>query len=677
MRISVMWAILVTVLSRMLRSIHLDLQLCRSRKLIMADRFFFDPLEGEKEYSAEHTPYEHIRMLPRGKEYLYAEGRVEFTPKQSLIVGGCYDIRIRYFPEKQELPVGTRVSFSIPRTWTQPQSEDEWQGGFVLGRRSNGGACKLHITHNHDVQWWINLEIAEKEEPPEGWVGIDYSNATIQRFPQEWFWNWRSAMQTAVFSQATKEYTFVRAERTEKPTIIPAPPARFNVASPAVIARGDQMEVKFSTLDYCDNAAYPSPVGKVFLSTMDKPLEAIMSTELQTKDRGHSTFRLSVGQNSESVRFIVSNKKDNLTGISQSTIIKDNTDDLLNVYFGDIHGHTMLSDGLKSPDDYFTHARDVALMDFGAITDHNGLEASRTEGPFAKGMSDETFRQIQQSCESFNDPGHFVTIQGFEQNVIEGYPGHRNIYFRDICPGLFRGNTLEELYAHLEGHDALIISHHPIIWDTKVHLDNFRYERVLEMYSMHCSSEFKGTPINNYETSFGKTETGVSAQNILDMGYRVGFIAGSDNHNGAPGLSARPSRFTNLTYKGGIAAVLAPRLTRQDIFDGLYNRQCYATTGARIYLDFRLDNRIMGSEITCKQGDSIPYEIVASGTDRIASIELIQNGRKTVLHTYDGRDHIKLSGEYKCDTSMAWMYVRVTQVDRNMAWSSPMWLDIV
>jgi hypothetical protein len=291
-------------------------------------------------------------------------------------------------------------------------------------------------------------------------------------------------------------------------------------------------------------------------------------------------------------------------------------------------------------------------------------------------MSDEAFAEIQSACETYNQAKRFVTLQGFEQNVIAGFPGHRNVYFRGICPGLFRGESLEELYAYLEGHDALVIPHHPIIWQTRVHLGNPLYERVLEMYSMHCSSEEKGGPINNFDTTINKAETGISAREILEEGYRVGFIAASDNHNGAPGLSARPSRFTNLTYHGGLAAVLAPSLTRENIFDGLYNRRCYATTGIRLYMDWRMDGHLMGSEISLERGHSINHELTISATNAIASVEIIRNDRTEKIFNYTGEYFIRLEGKLLFSDD-GWAYVRITQIDRHMAWSSPVWINLV
>ena len=38
-----------------------------------------------------------------------------------------------------------------------------------------------------------------------------------------------------------------------------------------------------------------------------------------------------------------------------------------NVYFGDIHGHSNLSDGRPGVDEYFVGLRDRAKLDFGAL----------------------------------------------------------------------------------------------------------------------------------------------------------------------------------------------------------------------------------------------------------------------------------------------------------------------
>lgn len=639
----------------------------------MNGRFYLDPLEGEREYPSEPIYANFIDSLTSGGEYRLAAGHTELQPAHPLTVGCRYDFSLTYFPDDEPLAAGAVVAFSIPRTWTQPQVEAPGPG-FVSVEASHGTARVARLTTNTNLQWWIVIEAGEGGVPAGGRLRAHYRNVTIQRFPQEWWGNWRSGFRTAVDSKGAGQYAFVPAVRTAKPVVEAAPAARLYVAAPAVARPGETVSVRFSALDYCDNRANPAPAGDIFAARPDAPFVPVAQTELHEKDRGCGSIEVTAPEGAEAFHVVVSNRRDNLRGVGAATVV-DPSGELPNVYFGDIHAKTMLSDGLKTPMEYFEHARDVALTDFGAIADHNFEEASRLEGPFVEGMSDEAFAEIQKACEACNEPGRFVTLQSFEQNRIADYKGHRNIYFRGVCPGLFRGKTLDELYDYLDGHKALAIPHHTIIWKTRPHLDNPRYERVVEMYSTHCSSEVKGTAINNYETTPSKAETGVSAREMLDGGYRLGFIAASDNHNGAPGLSARPSRFTNLVYSGGLAAVLAPQLTREAVFDALYDRRCYATTGTRIYLDFRLAGRVMGSEIEAERGATLPYEITVSATDAVACVELVSNGREEVLWRHDGRSVVSLQGKRTFTDETNWIYVRVTQADRHMAWSSPVWVD--
>jgi len=637
--------------------------------------FFLDPLQRERSLPNEPLFGRCLGPLATGRgEYRFATGRTELTPMHPLTVGGCYDFTWTYFPEQQALPVGAVVAFSIPRSWTQPRLEGP-PSGLVSVSRSVAEKFDVRLTHNANMSWWVVVRVVGKPEPADGWIRIDAGQMCVQRFPQDWFGNWRNSMRTAVDVAGKGDYAFVRAAKTDKPVIRSAPPERFHLAAPAVAVPGEMIEVRAAAVDYCNNPAWPSPQGEVFAATVDDPYTPIASAVLSAEDRGCVKLRVRVPENVDHFPVIVSSRDDMLRGETAATVI-DADSAALNVYFGDIHAHTMLSDGLKTPTAFFEHARDVALLDFAAVADHNHSEASRLEGPFVSQMTDEAYAKTQQACEAMNEPGRFVTIQGFEQNLIQGHPGHRNVYFRDVCPGLFRGRTLDELYAYLKGHKALVVPHHHLIWGCRPHLGNPEYERIIEMYSMHCSSEVRGTPINDGATTPSKRESGVSAREILDRGDRVGFIAASDNHNGSPGLSARPSRFTNIPYQGGLAAVLAPDLSRESVFDAMYARRCYATSGARIYLDFRLDGRLMGSELKIAPGTALAYDVTISGTDRIAKIELIQAGREGTVWTYDGSRYVRLRGELEFDKS-TWTYVRVTQADRQMAWSSPIWVDVV
>ena len=81
------------------------------------------------------------------------------------------------------------------------------------------------------------------------------------------------------------------------------------------------------------------------------------------------------------------------------------------VYFGDIHGHSELSDGKGSPDDYFTVARDEAKLDFCALTDHDHGGVRRPE-LWEAGK----WELVQKKVAEYHEPGRFVTLLAYERD---------------------------------------------------------------------------------------------------------------------------------------------------------------------------------------------------------------------------------------------------------------------
>lgn len=635
----------------------------------MDKRFYFDPLYGEKQYEDDNVMNYFYSLVTDNKELAFAKGRTEFSPNCDLIAGNCYNINIKYIDEDMHLMENSTIIFSIPRTWTQPQNDNKKEYGFIHAIDEDDNELPIRLTHNGNLQWWVSVtNIKDKNKV----VKLIYDNVTIQRFPQSEFNNWRNALRVILDYRNDKDYCVVKAENTQKPTIMSAPPARLYAAAPTVVKSGQNIKLRFSTLDYCDNRAYPYYDKEVFAFSNGEPSNPVGMTKATKEDKGYGEIDVKVPSEGESTSFNLINRNFNLFGRTQEIIIDDNED--MQVYFGDIHAKTNLTDGLKTPNEYFEHAREVALLDFAAIADHNCEESSYVEGPFTKQMTDEAFELIKKACEDNNHAGKFATIQAFEQNELDGYAGHRNVYFRGLAPKLFRGKTLEDLYGYLEGHKAMVIPHHHIIWNTRVHLDNTEYSRVIEMYSMHCTSEDYNTPFNNCVNDLGKTESGESAIDILNAGYKVGFISSSDNHNGAPGLSARPSRFTNLVYPGGLAAVYSDKLTREDIFDNMYSRNCYATSGARIYLNYKVNDHRMGSTLSCN-GEKLEYSIKIGATAPIGYVELVNNLGKKKIYTHNSdKRYLKLEGVID-NSDIKWQYVKVIQVDNHMAWSSPIWIE--
>ncbi len=345
------------------------------------------------------------------------------------------------------------------------------------------------------------------------------------------------------------------------------------------------------------------------------------------------------------------------------------------IYWGDLHSHTRHSfDGVG--DGAFDYARYVSGLDFHAMTDHS---QTSVDG-FTRGLGPAVWEEYRAATEANHAPGEFVTLHAYEASFRSPF-GHHNVYFRGAPGPLLAPQTvtLPELWARLEAGQALTIPHHtgkfPAPLTTDAHDPERR--RNFEIYSAHGLSEsydpthplaFEQSDFTNYSTS---APDGLTAQDMWARGLLLSTIAASDDHRAHPGQP-----------HWGVAAVRAPALTREAIFDGLYARRTYGTTGARILLDFTVEGEPMGSETTA---DGPPrLQVAAHGTDVIESVQILRfstaEGGFSVLFdlepdaldfTWSGVD-----GGFRDD---AVYYVRLRQRGHVrgrvvMAWSSPIWV---
>jgi len=133
------------------------------------------------------------------------------------------------------------------------------------------------------------------------------------------------------------------------------------------------------------------------------------------------------------------------------------------------------------------------------------------------------------------------------------------------------------------------------------------------------------------------------------------------------------SRFSPIERGTSLVAVYAPELTRVSVFQGLYHRRTYATTGERIVLRLAVNGEPMGGE-TRAEG-AVRIETSAVGTAGIAALRIVKNGR--IIHTVDpDGDSVQL--EYVDAAGArggAFYYVDVVQDDGEKAISSPVWVN--
>lgn len=333
------------------------------------------------------------------------------------------------------------------------------------------------------------------------------------------------------------------------------------------------------------------------------------------------------------------------------------------VFWGEIHGHTILSDGLGTIAEFFDYARNNRNLDFAAAADHIGFDDVQQ------------WEALNEGVVSAYDPGLFTTFLGFENSSFEF--GHKNVLFRDEGePIMSYRFTTEGLYEELQGRQAMVISHlHTGIWglaSVDWNLFDPNFERLVEIASYHGIREYPGNPYRDcdiYAVRKGVAQQGNTVQDALNRGYRLGFVANSDDHQGHPGGDHNgilPCKIPGLT------AVLTAANTRADIWESLYQRRTYASTGARILLTFTLNGHDMGSELSPVEKRDIYVD--AHGTATIAYIDIIKNGNLLHRHTGTEMDESLNILDTPSEATTDYYYARVIQDDGEIAWASPIWV---
>ena len=354
---------------------------------------------------------------------------------------------------------------------------------------------------------------------------------------------------------------------------------------------------------------------------------------------------------------------------------------------GDLHRHTELSwddgggnDG--SLPDFYRYMLDAAALDFGASTDHQG------------GAFDYWWWYTQKLADMYHVPGAFTPLYGYERSLSQPN-GHRNVLFANrsgwVVPFFYKqGVKIFELGQQPQG-DVSGIAAVQVVRDDTKHL----YEEVRRMGGItipHTSATEQGTDWRDNDpeiepvveifqgarTSYESAGAPLTAQEGGDdahirisgyypegfvqkgwgKGYRLGVIASSDHHS------------THYSY----AMVYTENLSREGILDAIRRRHTYGATD-NILLDVRMGPHFMGDEF--RAAGPLPLRVKVRGTRDIARVRVIRGDQ--VIYTYEP-DTREVAFEYtdtdeRARSGRQYYYVRVEQIDNQIAWSSPIWVN--
>jgi hypothetical protein len=353
---------------------------------------------------------------------------------------------------------------------------------------------------------------------------------------------------------------------------------------------------------------------------------------------------------------------------------------------GDLHRHTELSWDISantdgSLQDFYRYILDVAAMDFGASTDHQG------------GAWPYWWWYTQKMTDMHHASGVYVALHGYERSTAFPF-GHRNIFFtrrydakvtpffvREGTPGFalppgpqgdeppvgtnqVAANDTPLLWEDIRGRNAVAIPHTS---GNRMGTD-WRFfdpdlDPVVEIFQ-GCRTSFEqlGAPYvarepqDAEEMKVDGYQPEGMVSNAWQRGYRIGTIASSDHFS------------THLSY----AMVYVADFSRQGILEAIRQRHTYGATD-NIILEVRMGEHFMGDRVRAAR--PVPIRVKARGTGVVARLDIIRDSRVIYSAEPKTRD---VSLAFR-DTAPApgrhYYYVRLLQSDGMIAWSSPFFVN--
>ncbi len=376
----------------------------------------------------------------------------------------------------------------------------------------------------------------------------------------------------------------------------------------------------------------------------------------------------------------------------------------LTLYYGDTHSHSWTSDGVDPADMYYNFARDVAKLDYYALSDHD-FTISNTPGLEA---------YLSFLPKAFHTP-EFICFQAYEFSSQK--TGHRVVLFEGddnptfplTYPPKHRSNTNAELYPFLKKFaispdSRVLVTAHNMYELGNNFLDYDQgLEPLYDVTSLHVPAE---KPMAAYaeKDEVGTGGIWVTVGNILELGMSkkekrnwhmcwkeclaaglpLGAFGTSDAHNA-----------NGIGYV--ISGVWAENKSRASIFDALFKRRTMAIDSDirnadlanvsppwqhdhkkphmhRPFVRFYLDESFMGSEVD-KPGRTM--RAVAGcdhPDDEVRAIVFVKDGVE--VHTAFPQGGAG-EAEWKDESATPgkhYYYVRVEYKKGRLAFSSPVFV---
>lgn len=330
-----------------------------------------------------------------------------------------------------------------------------------------------------------------------------------------------------------------------------------------------------------------------------------------------------------------------------------------NLYFGQLHAHTDISNGAGSVEEAFQYASQVDGLDFFAVTDHSDSFDNADMGAIdADGVDISADWAAGKQAAASVTNGDFVGLFGFEMTWPEDKQlGHISTF---NTPGwqtrdqeAFTNVTaaLENYYKALTAVPGSVSQfNHP----DDIHGDFERFDHYSPQYDAAVSLlEVAGEE--------GVVDCGYYDR-ALDEGWHVAPTNNQNNHKGQWG-DASEAR----------TVVLAKSLTEEALYAAMKDRRVYATQDSDLAIYYELNGTVMGSILPKSEEAEITVFLSDPTDEAIGNVEVVTDGGAVLVSEYVETPSQVL--ELSASGGHSYYYLRITQPDGDVAVTAPVWMD--
>lgn len=330
-----------------------------------------------------------------------------------------------------------------------------------------------------------------------------------------------------------------------------------------------------------------------------------------------------------------------------------------NIYFGQLHAHTNLSDGTGSVEEAFDHASKVEDLDFFAVTDHSDSFDNADAGAIgADGRSISADWAAGKQAAASVTNGNFVGLFGFEMTWPEDKQlGHISTFntpgwqTRDQEDFENVPTALEHYYKALTTVPGSVsqFNHPDIIHGDFERFDHYSPEYDEAISLLEIAGEDGAVDCEYYHLA-------------LDKGWHVAPTNNQNNHNGQWGDASRAR-----------TVILAETLTEEALYAAMKDRRVYATQDSDLTVYYTLNGAVMGSILPKSKEAEITVFLSDPTDEAIGNVEVVADGGEVIDSAYVGTPakvlELSVSGGYN------YYYLRITQPDGDVAVTAPVWMD--